>query len=108
MVNLKIIRTTLIIKADTCTKLKRAADLLHAKGAVDIFMLCTHGLFSGDAIQKLRDSPIREIVVTNTVAVCSQEVQDSPKVVHIDVSQVISESIRRQHYGEWGSFQLEL
>jgi ribose-phosphate pyrophosphokinase len=71
-------------------------------------MLCTHGLFSGDAIRKIENSPIREVIVTNTVAVCSQEVQDSPKVIHMDISQLISESIRRQHYGEWGSFSLEL
>ena len=51
---------------DTGMTLTRAADLLHQSGATSIYALVTHALLSGDAIQRIKDSKIDVLVVTNT------------------------------------------
>lgn len=59
---------------DTGNTLSRAAALLHHSGATSIYALVTHALLSGDAIQRLKDSQIDVLVVTNT----------SPQTEHVD------------------------
>lgn len=59
---------------DTGNTLTRAAALLHHSGATSIYALVTHALLSGDAIQRIKDSQIDVLVVTNT----------SPQSDHID------------------------
>jgi len=92
---------------DTASKLKVAASLLKEKGALDIHALCTHGLFSSDALKKISDSSLVELVVTNTIA-SVEAVKNTPVIKHIDISSLIAEAIRRQHYGEIGAFELEV
>ncbi len=52
--------------ADTANTLTRAASLLHKSGATSIYALVTHALLSGDAIQRLKESRIDVLVVTNS------------------------------------------
>lgn len=59
---------------DTGTTLTRAAALLHYSGATSIYALVTHALLSGDALQRIKDSQIDVLVVTNT----------SPQSEHVD------------------------
>ncbi|CCG84286.1 protein of unknown function [Taphrina deformans PYCC 5710] len=59
---------------DTGNTLCRAAALLHHSGATSIYALVTHALLSGDAMQRLKDSQIDVLVVTNT----------SPQVEHLN------------------------
>jgi len=92
---------------DTCSKLKTAANVLKEKGALDVHALCTHGLFSGDALKKLAETPIVELVVTNTIS-HREEVKKNPLIKRMDISAVITEAIRRQHFGEPGAYELEL
>lgn len=60
---------------DTGTTLTRAAALLHYSGATSIYALVTHALLSGDALQRIKDSQIDVLVVTNT----------SPQAEHVEV-----------------------
>jgi len=89
--------------ADTCGTLVKAADTLVSHGAKSIIAIVTHGIFSGDAIQKLNNSPMDRIVCTNTVphddlrTLC-------PKLDHIDISPTLAEAIRRLHNGESVSY----
>jgi ribose-phosphate pyrophosphokinase len=53
--------------ADTCTTIARAAKLLKKEGATMIYALVTHGILSGDAIERVKASPIDKLVVTNSV-----------------------------------------
>lgn len=48
--------------ADTSTTLTKAAELLKASGAKLVYAIITHGIFSGDAIRKIRESALDEVV----------------------------------------------
>src|ERR1700712_5736328 len=62
-------RTTILIDdlADTCTTITRAAKLLKKEGATRVIALVTHGVLSGDAIDRLKASAVDKLVVTNSV-----------------------------------------
>ena len=52
---------------DTAGTVTQAAKLLRGAGVLDILVCCVHGVFSDPAIERLKDSPITEIVTTDTV-----------------------------------------
>ncbi|KAF7362332.1 hypothetical protein MVEN_00579800 [Mycena venus] len=84
---------------DTGNTLTLAVNTLHEKGAKAIYVLISHGLLSETNLSLIDQLPIVELVVTNTIpqtkhsALCS-------KLVTIDISPTIAESIRRTHNGE--------
>lgn len=53
--------------ADTCGTLVKAADVVMDHGARECLAIVTHGILSGDAIEKLNKSRLKKLVVTNTV-----------------------------------------
>ena len=83
---------------DTAGTACKAASILKENGASYIFMLATHGLFSGPALERIKDSEFNKIVVTNTVSQKS-EILECNKIKIIDVSWIIAEAIKRQHDG---------
>lgn len=83
---------------DTAGTACKAASILKENGARYIFMLATHGLFSGPALERIKDSDFNKIVVTNTVSQKS-EILECNKIKIIDVSWIIAEAIKRQHEG---------
>ncbi|CCF60784.1 hypothetical protein KAFR_0L01740 [Kazachstania africana CBS 2517] len=91
-------RTCLIIDdmADTCGTLIKAARLLLENGAKEVIAMISHGIFSGNAIEKLESSEISQVICTNTVPLQKR----SSKIIQLDISPVISEAIRRLHNGE--------
>lgn len=80
-----------------------AAVTLKSAGAKKIYLLATHGLLSSDAPSQLEDSPIDEIVVTNTIPHELQKMK-CHKIKTLDVSIMISEAIRRIHNKESMSY----
>ena len=84
---------------DTCGTLKLAAETLQKKGAVEIYALASHGVLSGKAREKLESSPIKQLVVTNSIQL-SDECKVCPKIKTIDISSMLAEAIRRTHNGE--------
>lgn len=85
--------------ADTANTITRAAKLLKREGAVRVYALLTHGVFSGDAIARLNASAIDKIVVTNSVPQ-DEHSRLCPKLDVLDVSPIFAEAIRRVHHGE--------
>jgi ribose-phosphate pyrophosphokinase len=83
---------------DTGGTIVNAAIALEKKGAKDIHIGCTHGVFSGDALARLDSAPIKELVITNTVPV----VRPGPtrKLKILSVAGLLGEAIRRIHLGE--------
>jgi ribose-phosphate pyrophosphokinase len=75
--------------------LVQAAKFLKAKGARRIFACMTHGLFSGTAVEKVVNSPIEEIVVTDTIPQDAR--QGMKKLTVLSVSELFGESIKRIH-----------
>lgn len=83
---------------DTAGTACKAAKTLMDNGAKKILMLATHGIFSGQAIDRIKNSCFDRIIVTNTVAP-KKETFTCDKIKIIDVSWMVAEAIRRQHDG---------
>lgn len=80
-----------------------AAEVLKDRGAYKIYVLATHGLLSSDAPRLIEDSPIDEVVVTNTIPHEIQKMQ-CHKIKTVDISVLVSEAIRRIHNKESMSY----
>src|SRR6185369_5142980 len=52
---------------DTAGTVTEAARALKELGANDVYVCATHGLLSGPAVQRLKDAPITEVVITDTI-----------------------------------------
>ncbi|KAK0670861.1 putative ribose-phosphate pyrophosphokinase [Cercophora samala] len=84
---------------DTGNTLTRAAKLLKREGADKVVAVVTHGVFSGDALERIESSGLDKVVVTNTVDQ-GEHLRRSRKVEVLDVSGVFGEAVRRVHFGE--------
>lgn len=75
-----------------------AVRVLRENGAKDIFVACTHGVFSADALERLDSAPVTEVAVTNTIRV----VRRPPfrKIRILSVAELLGEAILRIHRGE--------
>jgi ribose-phosphate pyrophosphokinase len=81
---------------DTAGTIATAAAALRKAGARRVIACCTHGVLSGPAIERLRNSEIEELVVTDTIPV-RPEAQKSGKVNVRSVAHLLAEAIRRTH-----------
>ncbi|KAI0713627.1 phosphoribosyl pyrophosphokinase [Earliella scabrosa] len=84
---------------DTGSTLALAARSLVDNGAKKVYALVSHGLLSETNMKMIEELPIEQLVVTNTVPQKTHEAACS-KLVTMDVSNTIAESIRRTHNGE--------
>ncbi|CAO1622923.1 unnamed protein product [Parajaminaea phylloscopi] len=85
--------------ADTCGTLALAAQQLHESKAERVLAIVTHGVLSHPALERIMDSKLEKLIVTNTIPQ-SSNARKCPKIEQIDVSHVLAETIRRSHYGE--------
>jgi ribose-phosphate pyrophosphokinase len=78
-------RTCVIVDdmIDTAGTVVSAANLLIDRGAADVYIAATHGLLSGPAVDRLKNAPVREVVVTNTVPISDEKRFDSLRVLSI-------------------------
>ncbi len=79
---------------DTAGSLCNAAQKLKEEGAKNIFAYLTHGVLSGDATNKINNSPIEKIFITNTIDL-SKQMAECPKIEIIDISKLLAETIKR-------------
>ncbi|GBE79128.1 phosphoribosyl pyrophosphokinase [Sparassis latifolia] len=84
---------------DSGVTLILAARSLKENGAEKVYALISHGLLSETNMNAIQELPIEELVVTNTIPQ-EQHSVGCAKLVTIDVSPTIAESIRRTHNGE--------
>jgi len=75
---------------DTAGTLTKAADLMIEKGATSVRAYCTHGVLSKDAYQKLDNSEIAELVITNTIP----KEHKSKKVREVSVAPFFAQTIK--------------
>ena len=78
---------------DTAGTLTKAADLMISQGASSVRAICTHGLFSANAYERLENSQLTEIVVTNTIP----REHKSSKIKEISVAVLFADTIKRIH-----------
>jgi ribose-phosphate pyrophosphokinase len=78
-------RTCIIVDdmIDTAGTVVSAANLLIDRGAVEVYIAATHGLLSGPAVDRLKNGPVREVVVTNTVPISDEKRFDNLRVLSI-------------------------
>lgn len=90
-------RTAIIIDdiIDTAGTITLGASALMKYGARDVYACCTHPVLSGPAMQRLQDSPIKEVVVTNTIPITDAGPCD--KLVTMSVAPLMGEAIIRVH-----------
>ena len=87
-------RTCVIVDdmIDTAGTITKAADALLARGALEVLCAATHGVFSGPAIDRLKNSQISEIIVTNTLPIPDDKRFD--KLTVLSVAPIIAAAIR--------------
>ena len=83
---------------DTAGSLMEAVSALVANGAREIYSLATHGVFSPPALERIMDSPITEVVVTDTIPLPPDA--DRARITVLSVAPLFGEAIRRIHRGE--------
>jgi ribose-phosphate pyrophosphokinase len=86
-------RTCVIVDdmIDTAGTVVSAANLLIDRGAADVYIAATHALLSGPAVDRLKNAPIREVVVTNTVPIPSEKHFDGLRV--LSIAPLVAEAI---------------
>ncbi len=80
------------------TSLVATVDAIQERGVKTVRAACTHGLFCGPAIQFIQDSPVAEVVTTNTVNIPPEKRID--KITVLSVAPLFAEAIKRIHFGE--------
>ncbi|OQA46800.1 MAG: Ribose-phosphate pyrophosphokinase [Chloroflexi bacterium ADurb.Bin325] len=85
---------------DTAGTLTKAADFARAEGALDVVACATHAIFSEPAPDRIRESVLSAVVVTDTVALTpEQRRRCGDKIRVIPVAPLLAEVIRRIHTG---------
>lgn len=82
----------------TGSSLIEAVGALKKNGAKDIYAAITHPVLSGDAVGKLKNSPLKELVVCDTVPISNQKMD--PKIKVLSVAPLLGEAIKRIHKKE--------
>ena len=84
---------------DTAGTVTKAADALRDAGATDVSVCCTHPVFSGSAMERIKKSNIREIIVTDTIPL-SDNAKSYTSIKVLSVAGLLSEAVRRIYYNE--------
>jgi len=83
---------------DTGGTLVQSVEALKKEGALRVYAACTHPILSGKAVERIDDSSLEKIIVTNTIPL-SQKAQSSKKIEVISVAELFGEAIRRINRG---------
>ncbi|MFH0768821.1 MAG: ribose-phosphate pyrophosphokinase [Chloroflexota bacterium] len=83
---------------DTAGSLVNTVSTLIERGAKEVYACCTHPIFSGKAIQRISSSPVKEVVVTDSVPVNGAKKLD--KITVLSVAPLLGEAIHRIHTGQ--------
>lgn len=92
-------KTALIVddEIDTGGTVAAAANILKEYGANDIYCSVVHPLLSGNAVEKLQNSPMKEVLVTNTLPLSEEKQFDGLKI--LPIASLLGEAIHRIHTG---------
>jgi len=81
---------------DTAGTLTEAAHVLLERGAKEVYACCTHPVLSGPALERLMKSPIKRLVVTNTIPL-KEKAKNCEKIEVLSVASLLGEAIKRIH-----------
>lgn len=80
---------------DTAGTLTKAADMLMEQGARSVKAICTHAVLSGNACERIRKSKLEKLVVTDTIPVSDEKMNQAGKIEQLSVAQLFADVIRR-------------
>ena len=76
---------------DTAGTIVSAANLLKDRGAREVWVAATHGVLSGPAVDRLKNAPVRQVVVTNTLPIDDDKRFDALQV--LSIAPIIAEAL---------------
>lgn len=82
---------------DTAGSIIETARILEEHGASEIYAGCTHGVLSANAVERIKESPIKELVITDTIPLDENKKIDKIRI--ISIAPLFAESIRRINEG---------
>ncbi len=82
---------------DTAGSMTEAAGILIKFGAKEVYAFATHGVLSGPAIERIKKSHLKELVITNTIEIPQKKMISKIKV--LSVGPILAETIKRTHEG---------
>ena len=85
-------------EVNTAATLVATAEIVLRNGANEVYAGATHAILSGPAVQRLEESPINELVVTDTIPLPPEK--RLPKITVLSVAPLLGEAIRRIHTGQ--------
>ena len=77
---------------DTAGTICQGAEALVKNGAKEVYACCTHGVLSGPALDRLTASPIKGILVLDTINI-PEEIKNNPKIKIISTAKLIASAI---------------
>ncbi len=75
-----------------------AAEVMHEHGAKKIYVAATHGILCGEAVEHFENSPIDELIITDTIPLAAEKTID--KITVLSVAPLLGEAIKRIHRNE--------
>lgn len=80
-------------EVDTAGSIMETVEVIKKFGAKDVYVGCTHGVLSGPAIDRIKNSTLKELVMTNTIPLPKEKQID--KIVVVSISELFGEAIKR-------------
>ena len=68
--------------------------MLKSRGAKEIHVYITHGVLSGDAVKKIKNSPIKNLVITDTID-NSKKIGNAKNIQILSISNLLGEALKR-------------
>ncbi len=84
---------------DTAGTVVQAAKALKEEGAIEVTVCCTHPVLSGPALERIEQSDLKEIIVTDTVPL-HEKARACSRIKVLSVSGLLSEAVRRIYYND--------
>ena len=78
---------------DTAGTMCKAAEMIHERGALSVSAMCTHGVLSGPAYERIADSVLKELIITDSVPL--KEEKDTSKIKVLSVAKLFADVITR-------------
>jgi ribose-phosphate pyrophosphokinase len=90
-------RNALIVDdmVDTAGTLTKVAEAIAKKGAIRVLTSCVHAVLSGNAVERIKNSPLEKVVMTNTLP--SRAICQSPRFECLSIAPLLAEAIKSIH-----------
>lgn len=82
---------------DTAGTLTKVAATIKDKGATRVLAACSHGVLSGAAMDRIEESPLEELIITNSIPLCNKK---SNKITVLTIAPLLGEAIKRIYHDE--------